>query len=182
MWNFSPPAPSPELDGREMGDALKRVRLAQSATSTGRSTIPISPCCAPLANWPDSLDLRVGYGAFPEWLLPQLWKIKQPYNVNVAATLAAIASLEDMATLQDNLDKLIAERDRLSAALSELEFLAAVSVAVQFHFVPRARSRCAATETGAGTTGHSRALLRQAGPARLHPHQRGEAGTYGCVD
>ena len=33
--------------------------------------------------------LRVGYGAFPEWLLPQLWKIKQPYNVNVAATLAA---------------------------------------------------------------------------------------------
>ena len=67
--------------------------------------------------------LRVGYGAFPEWLLPQLWKIKQPYNVNVAATLAAIASLEDIATLQDNLGKLIAERDRLSEALSELDFL-----------------------------------------------------------
>jgi len=67
--------------------------------------------------------LRVGYGAFPEWLLPQLWKIKQPYNVNVAATLAAITSLEDIATLQDNLGKLIAERDRLSEALSELNFL-----------------------------------------------------------
>jgi histidinol-phosphate aminotransferase len=67
--------------------------------------------------------LRVGYGAFPEWLLPQLWKIKQPYNVNVAATLAAIASLDDIATLQDNLSKLIAERDRLSEALSELGFL-----------------------------------------------------------
>ncbi len=67
--------------------------------------------------------LRVGYGAFPEWLLPQLWKIKQPYNVNVAATLAAIASLEDIATLQTNLGKLIAERNRLSEALSEINFL-----------------------------------------------------------
>jgi len=67
--------------------------------------------------------LRVGYGAFPAWLLPQLWKIKQPYNVNVAATLAALASLEDLATLQDNLDKLVAERARLSAALRELNFL-----------------------------------------------------------
>jgi histidinol-phosphate aminotransferase len=67
--------------------------------------------------------LRVGYGAFPEWLLPQLWKIKQPYNVNVAATIAAIASLEDIATLQTNLGKLIAERDRMSAALRELDFL-----------------------------------------------------------
>jgi histidinol-phosphate aminotransferase len=67
--------------------------------------------------------LRVGYGAFPEWLLPQLWKIKQPYNVNVAATLAAMASLEDIETLQDDLEKLIAERERLRVALSELDFL-----------------------------------------------------------
>jgi histidinol-phosphate aminotransferase len=67
--------------------------------------------------------LRVGYGAFPDWLLPELWKIKQPYNVNVAAAIAAIASLEDIATLQDNLGKLIAERDRMSEALSEIGFL-----------------------------------------------------------
>ena len=67
--------------------------------------------------------LRVGYGAFPEWLLPQLWKIKQPYNVNVAATLAAIASLDDIETLQSNLNRLIAERDRMSDALSKLGFL-----------------------------------------------------------
>jgi histidinol-phosphate aminotransferase len=55
--------------------------------------------------------------------LPQLWKIKQPYNVNVAATVAARASLEDLATLQDHLARLIAERARLSAELSELGFL-----------------------------------------------------------
>ena len=27
--------------------------------------------------------LRVGYGAFPDWLLPHLWKIKQPYNLSL---------------------------------------------------------------------------------------------------
>ncbi len=67
--------------------------------------------------------LRVGYGAFPEWLLLQMWKIKQPYNVNVAATLAALASLEDITTLQRNLGKLIAERERLSDALGQVGFL-----------------------------------------------------------
>ncbi|HEY4721587.1 MAG TPA: aminotransferase class I/II-fold pyridoxal phosphate-dependent enzyme, partial [Anaerolineae bacterium] len=67
--------------------------------------------------------LRVGYGVFPDWLSKQTWKIKQPYNVNVAASLAAIASLEDLPTLQDNLDKLIAERTRLSEALSKFDFL-----------------------------------------------------------
>jgi histidinol-phosphate aminotransferase len=67
--------------------------------------------------------LRVGYGAFPAWLLPHLWKIKQPYNVNVAATLAAIASLEGIETLQTNLGKLIAERERMREALGKLDFL-----------------------------------------------------------
>ncbi len=36
--------------------------------------------------------LRVGYGAFPEALMAHLWKIKQPYNVSVAASAAAIAA------------------------------------------------------------------------------------------
>jgi histidinol-phosphate aminotransferase len=67
--------------------------------------------------------LRVGYGVFPDWLSKQMWKIKQPYNVNVAASLGAVASLEDLPTLQDNLDKLIAERKRLSEALSKFDFL-----------------------------------------------------------
>ncbi|MFO7661869.1 MAG: histidinol-phosphate transaminase [Chloroflexota bacterium] len=62
--------------------------------------------------------LRVGYGAFPEWLLPHLWKIKQPYNVNVAASLAAIASLEDAERLQENVRRIVAERERMVSALS----------------------------------------------------------------
>ena len=67
--------------------------------------------------------LRVGYGAFPDWLLPHLWKIKQPYNVNVAASVAAIASLNDLSYLQTNVERLVAERDRLWAKLNAFDFL-----------------------------------------------------------
>ncbi|HEX9018163.1 MAG TPA: aminotransferase class I/II-fold pyridoxal phosphate-dependent enzyme, partial [Anaerolineaceae bacterium] len=35
------------------------------------------------SKWAGLAGLRVGYGAFPGWLLPALWKAKQPYNVNV---------------------------------------------------------------------------------------------------
>ncbi len=67
--------------------------------------------------------LRVGYGAFPKWLLPHLWKIKQPYNINVAASLAALASLEDQAWLHEKVQLLVAERERLLAELGTISYL-----------------------------------------------------------
>ena len=42
-----------------------------------------------LSKWAGLAGLRIGYGLFPRALMPHLWKIKQPYNVNVAADLAA---------------------------------------------------------------------------------------------
>ena len=67
--------------------------------------------------------LRVGYGAFPEWLLPHLWKIKQPYNINVAASLAALASLEDQTWLHEKVQLLVTERERLFAKLGTISYL-----------------------------------------------------------
>ncbi len=67
--------------------------------------------------------LRVGYGVFPDWLLPHLWKIKQPYNVNVAASLAAVASLEDYNWLHEKVELIVAERANMVAALAEFEWL-----------------------------------------------------------
>lgn len=67
--------------------------------------------------------LRVGYGAFPQWLLPHMWKIKQPYNINVAASLAAIASLDDQKWLQDKIRQLVSERERLFKELGTIEYL-----------------------------------------------------------
>ena len=67
--------------------------------------------------------LRVGYGAFPDWLLPHMWKIKQPYNINVAASLAALASLEDKAWLSEKMQALVAERQRMCRELAKISYL-----------------------------------------------------------
>ncbi len=76
-----------------------------------------------LSKWAGLAGLRIGYGVFPEALMPHLWKIKQPYNVNVAADVAARASLQDVDTLMRRVRQLIAQRRRLEDALSELPFL-----------------------------------------------------------
>lgn len=67
--------------------------------------------------------LRVGYGAFPTWLMPTLWKAKQPYNVNVAGSQAAIASLADSAYLTGIVSTLVAERERLLVGLRQIPYL-----------------------------------------------------------
>lgn len=67
--------------------------------------------------------LRVGYGAFPDWLLPHMWKIKQPYNVNVAANIAALTSLQDPAWMHEKVCLLVAERNRMVEELSQIAYL-----------------------------------------------------------
>ncbi len=76
--------------------------------------------------------LRVGYGAFPTWLMTTLWKAKQPYNVNVAASVAAIASLEDPDYLDWTVKTLVAERERLFHELSTFNFLTPYPSAANF--------------------------------------------------
>ena len=65
------------------------------------------------SKWAGIAGLRLGYGIFPSWLMPALWKAKQPYNVNVAATVAGLASLAHRAEIQTTVDALIVERERL---------------------------------------------------------------------
>lgn len=67
--------------------------------------------------------LRLGYGVCPAWLMAELWKFKQPYNVNVAATVAGLASLRDLDYLRATVEKLKNERRRLSALLAGVPFL-----------------------------------------------------------
>ena len=75
------------------------------------------------SKWAGLAGLRVGYGVFPHWVLSHLLKIKQPYNVNVAGATAALASLSDVCQLQENVQKIVAERGRLYQALQEFDFL-----------------------------------------------------------
>jgi histidinol-phosphate aminotransferase len=75
------------------------------------------------SKWAGLGGLRVGYGAFPLWLIQHLWKMKQPYNVNAAANAAALASLADVDYLLSNVARIVAERQRLIEALEAVEFL-----------------------------------------------------------
>ncbi len=67
--------------------------------------------------------LRVGYGIFPEWSIPHIMKIKQPYNVNVAASLAACGALDDKEWLREKVSAITAERDRMVRLLAPFRYL-----------------------------------------------------------
>jgi len=67
--------------------------------------------------------LRVGYGAFPLSLMSHLWKIKQPYNVSIAASTAAIAALGDLPWLEDKVQRIVDERERFSRELERIPYL-----------------------------------------------------------
>ncbi len=84
------------------------------------------------SKWAGLAGLRVGYALAQEELLAHLWKIKQPYNVNVAAEAAALASLEDLDERMATVGRIVAERARLAAALRELPGLRVYPSAANF--------------------------------------------------
>ena len=102
-------------DGGQLGRSLSRL-----AEVPARENLVV---LRTFSKWAGLAGLRVGYGAFPSWLLPALWKAKQPYNVNVAASEAALASLSDLAYLASNVEKLRDERELLLEALRRMPFL-----------------------------------------------------------
>jgi histidinol-phosphate aminotransferase len=75
------------------------------------------------SKWAGLAGLRVGYGAFPLSLMPHLQKIKQPYNLSVAGTTAALVCLERVDELETIGRKLVAERKRLFEGLMEIPYL-----------------------------------------------------------
>jgi histidinol-phosphate aminotransferase len=75
------------------------------------------------SKWAGLAGLRVGYGVFPENLLPFVWKIKQPYNVSIAAASAAFTSLQGIDQLRKRGQAIISERERLYQALLTIPWL-----------------------------------------------------------
>ena len=75
------------------------------------------------SKWAGIAGLRLGYGIFPDWLMPALWRARQPYNVNVAATVAGLASLAHRAEIQPAVDALVRERERLYRELAHVPHL-----------------------------------------------------------
>lgn len=65
---------------------------------------------------------RVGYMVGHPELVAALHKVKDSYNVNGLGQVAALATLDDLPYYRANIRKIIATRERLAAALGELNF------------------------------------------------------------
>ena len=104
-----------EFADKNLGANLTRIREVPS-----RENLVV---LRTFSKWAGLAGLRIGYGAFPKWLMPTLWKSKQPYNVNVAASVAAQVSLEHVEALTEVVERLGTERTRLYFALENIPFL-----------------------------------------------------------
>ncbi len=75
------------------------------------------------SKWAGLAGLRIGYGGFPIAFMRHLWKIKQPYNVSVAAYTAAQVSLKRCEKLEEIGGQITGERARLNRALGAYPWL-----------------------------------------------------------
>ena len=79
--------------------------------------------------------LRVGYALCAPELTEQLRTLKQPYNVNVAGQVAALAALGETAWLRERARALVSEHERLARALSAFGQLRVTTSAANFLLV-----------------------------------------------
>ncbi len=75
------------------------------------------------SKWGGLAGLRIGYAVMPPVLAECLFRVKQPYNINIAAEVAALAALEDRVVLDERASQIIAERERLFDVLQAIPFL-----------------------------------------------------------
>lgn len=73
-----------------------------------------------MSKWAGLAGLRVGYGLMSPSLVQHIMNIKSPYNVNVAAEAALLASLDDTEDLLSRVKAIIAERDRVHGLLEAI--------------------------------------------------------------
>jgi imidazoleglycerol phosphate dehydratase HisB len=72
------------------------------------------------SKWAGIAGLRLGYAVASRPIAQALERLRPPYNVNAAAVVAALATFEDMDHVKATLSAVVAERERLRAALAEL--------------------------------------------------------------
>lgn len=132
-----------------------------------------------MSKWAGLAGLRVGYGIFPADLMPHLWKIKQPYNVNLAADVAAQASLRDANYLMGLVKQMVEQRQRMASAFQALPFLSPYPS--HSNFVLSRVNGMSAADLRDRLAQHG-IIVRYYNKPRLHDHIRISAGTPTQVD
>lgn len=77
------------------------------------------------SKWAGLAGLRLGYGIFPTWLVPHVRKLQLPFEVNLAAHIAARETLADLPLLRERIAELVVEREHLYALLCTQPYLRA---------------------------------------------------------
>ena len=72
------------------------------------------------SKWAGLAGLRIGFGIMHPDVASLMMGVKPPYNVNLAAEVALLASLDELDTLQGRVRGIVAERERLMAALEAI--------------------------------------------------------------
>jgi histidinol-phosphate aminotransferase len=75
------------------------------------------------SKWAGLAGLRVGYSISNAELATAMMAIKQPYNVNIAADVAARAALEHRGAIFETVRCIIAERERMTREVAALGWL-----------------------------------------------------------
>ncbi len=92
----------------------------------GQSVVPLLEEHANLlvlrtfSKWAGMAGLRLGYALASTGIAMAMARLRPPYNVNAAAIVAALATFEDMESVAASLASIVAERQRLYAALEDL--------------------------------------------------------------
>ena len=73
-----------------------------------------------LSKWAGLAGLRIGYMVAHPSLIDVIMRVKQPYNINAAAEIAVLASMEDLPYLQGLVQAIIKEKQRLEVELAKL--------------------------------------------------------------
>ena len=72
------------------------------------------------SKWAGLAGLRMGLGVMNPDIAKVMMAVKPPYNVNLAAELALLASLEDLDHLLDRVRSIVAERQKMHSQLEKI--------------------------------------------------------------
>ncbi|MBI5947645.1 MAG: histidinol-phosphate transaminase [Chloroflexi bacterium] len=84
------------------------------------------------SKWAGLAGLRVGYSLSDPELATRMMAIKQPYNVNVAADVAARTAIAHRGVIRETVAAIVAERERMVRLIAELGWLEPVPSEANF--------------------------------------------------
>lgn len=131
------------------------------------------------SKWAGLAGLRVGYGVMSRDVAAALMKVKQPYGVNVAAEVAALASLEDAELLDERACIITGERERMAGLLRETGWLEPAPSEANFLLVRMLRGDSLTVREALRRRG---IFVRTFDHSRLRDHLRISAGTTEDTD